>query len=191
MNINFNNVEEQSKKPKIQPGIYEVEITGVVEGKSNGGTPTIEMGFLTTNGQYEHVEKFPANPVVSAGKEKSALDITLSKLKHIATKVVTVEELSGVSSIEDYNKLLTGKKLRMKFTGEERPYNGNIYVNARIGFAPFAESLDTNPSMLVYNPNNSYDYKKAPAPTAGGLPGVPNGPLTLPTPPATKTASPF
>ena len=75
MNINFNGVQEQSTKPKMKPGIYEVEITGIVEGKANNGTPTIEMGFVTTNGQYEHTEKFAANPIVSAGKEKSALDM--------------------------------------------------------------------------------------------------------------------
>jgi hypothetical protein len=188
MNINFNGVQEQSTKPKMKPGIYEVEITGIVEGKANNGTPTIEMGFVTTNGQYEHTEKFAANPIVSAGKEKSALDITLTKLKHIATKVVTVDELAAVNSVDDYNKLLTGKQLRVKFIGEERFYNNNTYVNARIGFAPFAEPLETQPTQLTYNPNDSYDYKKAVVSPAGtGLPST--GPVVFKTP--VKSDLPF
>lgn len=180
MNINFNDVQEQVTKPKMQPGIYEVEITGVTETTGTNGNPVIVMGFVTTDGQYEHQEKFSAKSEKSPGKENSALDITLSKLKHIATKVTTPEELATVTSMDDYNKLLTGKQLRMKFTGEERWYNGNIYVNAKVGFAPFAEALSTTPTKLTYNQNNSYDYKKAPVPAT--MPGITGGPLTLPTP---------
>lgn len=190
MNINFSNVEETTVKPKLQPGIYEVEITGVTEDTGSNGNPVIIMGFVTTDGTYEHQEKLSAKSEKTPGKDKSALDITLSKMKHIATKVVSEDELSKVTSIEDYNKLLTGKQLRMKFSGEERWYNGNIYVNAKIGFPNFAETIDGTPTKLTYNPNNSYDYKKAPAPTA--MPGAVKGPLSLPTPPQPKaTTSPF
>lgn len=176
MNFNFTNVEESTQKPKLQPGIYEVEITGVTEGTSKSGQPTIEVGFVTTDGTYEHVEKMSANPVPSAGKEKSAQDVALSKILHIATKLVTREQIDAATTTEALNKLLTGKTLRMKFIGEESEYNGQIYVNTKLGFPTFAETIvKDEPTKLVYNPGNTYDYKKytKPAMMMPTIPGLP------------------
>lgn len=180
MELNFNGVVESTQKPKLQPGIHEVEITGVTDGTSKNGQPTIEIGFVTTNGQYEHLEKMSANPVPSAGKEKSALDVALSKITHIATKVVTREELEAANSTDKLNTLLTGKTLRMKFIGEESEYNNSTYVNTKIGFPTFAETIvEGEPTKLVFSKDNAWDYKplaKMPTPT---IPGVPTMQIRL------------
>jgi hypothetical protein len=163
--FNFSEAEEikvnESKPKRIKPGIHEVEITGVRVGTTSTGLPRLEIGFINANGET-HIEKFSLNSKVNPGKTKSGLDITMSKIKHIGTKVVSEEEINNAKTPEQLNALLTGKKLRIKFCGEEFIGEKGKSIKTIIGNGVFAESLDTNPSKLKFDENNIYDIRRIP-----------------------------
>lgn len=165
--FNFSNAEEikvnESKSKRIKPGIYQVEITGIKVGQTSTGLPRLEVGFITPEGET-HTENFSLNSKVNPGKTKSGMDITMSKIKHIGSKVVTEEQLNNAQTPEQLNALLTGKKLRMKFCGEEFIGQNGKVVKTVIGSGVFAESLEVpqDSTILKFDPNNVYDIKRIP-----------------------------
>lgn len=155
----------------IAPGISEVVITAInLPDVSYTGSPYLEMVFTDGTGKNAPI-RFYMNPEIREGAKKSALDISMSKIKHIATKVVTEAQIDAVTgnNINEYamnlSKLLINKKIRMKFVGTEvKGKDGKQnWFKAELGFAPFAESMATVPSKLTFDINGRFDMKRIPA----------------------------
>lgn len=165
--ISTQNVQEgKSMFPqRLEPGIHEVKITGVTSGNSaKAGTPFIELMFESAGGN--HRETFYM-------KEGDSMKISLEKIKHLATKVVTEAELDAISAktVPDYatklEALLKGKAVRIKLVGKEQinTKTGKMFVERSFGYYPFAEAMDAKHSALRFNMANASDYK--PLPKAG------------------------
>lgn len=167
--INLGQVKNTNQKVYPQVGIFETEILGFELGESKSGEPVIIGKFLQVDTDGEHIEQFPASEEIKPGKEYSPLDLTLSKLQHIAKACIgkAADSLSGENLEEFVNNLnaaLAGKVYRQKFVGEEKKSSkGNIFVITRIPLEkPMAESIDVpkEVSKLVFNPSNPKDLKK-------------------------------
>lgn len=168
--FNFASVEEKqvgggNSQKYIYPGIrHRVVIKNVTEGKTPGGTPFIEFELYSKEGGPETSRKFQFYT------SEKAIAKSMEKIKHIATKVVTEEELNNAKSVEELRDLLKGKVLRMKFTGEEyQNTSGEIKSRALIGLAPFAEAVEEGAAhppvadedtKLKFDDKNPYDFKK-------------------------------
>lgn len=164
MELNFANVIEESnnntqntenKKTKIKGfTIDEVTITGVVVVKNDNGKEHIEIGFVNSSGA-EHTEKLYMT-------EKS-MKYDLLKLYSIAKCVLGADKVSKTMNIDQYNALLSGRIVRIKFSAEEYlGTDGNTYTKATIGLYDFVESISTSKSDtgLTLDINNKYDYKR-------------------------------
>lgn len=168
--------EGKSQFPqRLDPGIHMVQIVDITSGVSAAKkTPYIEFTFENAYGN--HRETFYM-------KEGDSMKISLEKIKHLATKIVTEAELDAVAgnTVTDYAaglaKLLKGTLVRIKLVGKEQ-YNAakqKTYVERSFGFYPFAEnsSVPDAQTMLKYNPNNKSDYK--PLASASGASTDPMG----------------
>lgn len=168
--FNFKEVEEKesvggNSQKYIYPGIrHNVVIKDLKAGVNPNGTPFIEIFLYTKEGGPDTVKGFKF--YTSAG----ALPKTQEKLKHIATKVATLEQVEGAKTVEDLRDLLKGNSLRLKFIGREyKNSNGELKEAAEIGLAPFAEAIQEEAAYpvvadedtkLVYDKTNPYDFKK-------------------------------
>lgn len=160
----------------ITPGVHEVKLTKVEAGNSpNTGTPYLDFFFRKTEAGDD--VKDASFRIFYTEKTK---DTSESRVIHIMTKVVTRQQLDSIGktdSIEQYAKALNalgaGKQLRMKFTGKETVYQGNIKVLADLPLYPkFAEAtmlgaehpvVSAENSELTYDPEkNKYDLRKLP-----------------------------
>jgi hypothetical protein len=155
-NFNFSEVEvnEQVSKPRIKGfTIQEVMITGVVDSVAKSGGSQIEVGFINDAGE-EHTERMS----LSGGAKK----YTMIKLKHMMTKVSNEDTVNQVKNTDDINKILSGKRMRIKFTAEEfMDKNNNIRTKASIGLPSFAESIiEGKATELSLDKDNKFDYKK-------------------------------
>ena len=169
--FNFGEVEERenvgggNSQKYIYPGIrHHVVIKDVKAGKNANNTPFIELIMYTKEGGPEAARSF--NLYTSPG----ALPKTQEKLKHIATKVATLEEVEAARDVEALRDLLKGKSLRMKFIGREyKNSNGELKERAEIGLAPFAEAIEEGAAYpvvsdedtkLTFDKTNQYDFQK-------------------------------
>ena len=166
-------VKETQGGGYIKPGIHEVTIDSVTGGYSTTGTPKLTFKLYLKDGDSSKAQDF--NIFISEKSEEMAY----RKIKHIFTKVSTEENYNTVtgSTIEElaeqYDKILAGNSLRIKFTGEEYINSENkIKVRPGLGLPTFAEAIQpgssfpvvaSNESKLVYDSNNQYDYKKVAA----------------------------
>lgn len=159
------NVGGGNSQKYIYPGIrHHVVIKDVKAGKNANNTPFIELIMYTKEGGPETARSFTL--YTSPG----ALPKTQEKLKHIATKVATLEEVEAAKDVESLRDLLKGKSLRMKFIGKEyKNANGELKERADIGLAPFAEAIEEGAAYpvvsdedtkLTFDKNNSYDFEK-------------------------------
>lgn len=177
--FNLSEVEEKSAgngNLYIYPGIREVVINKWIHGKStNKGTPFIAVELTTVEGKA-------AGNVDPRSFEfyltDKTMKMTLSKIKHIVTKITTEEKFASKNPadeeemVEHLNDLTRGETLRIKFTGEERlNAKGEIKDNATIGLPDFAEAIQegakypvvpASESKLTFDKNNQYDFKKLP-----------------------------
>lgn len=173
----------------IEPGIHTVtvkEVKGVSE-----GTPYIQITF-EKEGKTADIRFY----MTDAAAEKS-----MQKLKHLANKIIKNADLENiVGNVEDLgfglNKKLSGKKVRVKFSGEE--VVGKVgedgkkkpnWFKSVIGLPAFAEAVINGAeyaavpeemSKLKFDPNNKYDMKRLEIPTSNeeletGLVPNPNG----------------
>jgi hypothetical protein len=160
MEFDFNTVEESKSnfKERLKPGIHVVMFLGIKEESTvePGKNPWIEVSVSNETG--EHTERGYTNSDVKAGKKRSAQDITLGNLKHIATKVVPADVLATVKNITDLGRVLTGKKFALKLRGEEtlKTDGVNTFIKAKWAFPPFAAS-PSNIDDLSFDPK--YDIK--------------------------------
>ena len=144
----------------IKPGIQENVVVHSIEGvEPEGKSPYLEVAFRLTNGTDQDLTK------VKFYMSESARPKSLEKIKHIATKLVTEEQIDAVTGDDlvtygaNLNRLLSGKAVReFKFIGEEYiNASGEVKVKATIGLPKFASR---EVGTLTYDKNNQYDYKK-------------------------------
>ena len=149
----FKGVEEIMGR--IQPGIEEAQITGVVDGTNDNGKYYLSLKFVTLDGAREHEERF----YFTTDKGER---ISLQRLKSILREVAGKEKADGEYTVEQLNAMLTGKKARWKFTGEEYEYNGDIRLRTQLAFSDFIESLNvkSEDSKLKFDENK--DIKRMP-----------------------------
>lgn len=158
-------VSEETGGEYIKPGIHNVTITEVTSKESDGvAAPSIFITFAQTDSNQKLNVQF-------AFSEKG-YKFALLKLKHMLTKVVdeaTVDAIEGKNVTElakAYNKILKGKTLNIKFTGKEIAgtsgkrnwWKAEIPIPRKNN--PFAETVGTNPTTLVWN--EKYDMKALP-----------------------------
>lgn len=173
--FDLTSVEEKERgnggKLYIYPGVLNVVIKNWEAVKANTGTDQIKLTLSTVeavenNTQADRDFYFP----MSEGAQK----YSMLKIKHIVTKVTKADNLKVVSTIDELAQLLNSitknRKLRMKFSGEERLNGeGKVVTKALLGLPDFAEA--THPgaeyepvadqdSKLKFDPNNQYDLKK-------------------------------
>lgn len=163
--MKFDEIKEDVRESKyIVPGVHEPVVILGFEKPEDKNYFTVKFGYmlqeLNTNWYISQERKAEDKP--------TALEVSLKKAKHLGIEVLTDEEKSTITSdtelglLETILKKCVGRKLRMKFIGEEfLREDGSIGVRTKIGFAPFAEKLD-KPCSLRFDLNNAYDYKKIP-----------------------------
>lgn len=166
MSYNTKGIVEGGKY--IRPGISEVVLASVEGNEPEGTGHFLELKFRLPNSEETTGIRLYMG-------EKSQ-DISMSKLKHMATKIVTETALNGVEANDlvsygaKLNKILSGKKIRMKFIAKEyRNAKGEVKVKPDIPMKYFAEAIiegaeypavSAAQSQLTYDPNNQYDYIK-------------------------------
>ncbi len=187
MGYTFNDVEEAKSKfkPTLNPGIHEVVILGkeLKEPEDPTKSSYFLVKFANIEGTREANIKFYINDVLKDGKTKTALDISLGNVKHIANNCnlndTEKTRIKGVDKISLLDSMLTaciGKPYRQKFTGEEYIDKDNrVQVKVSIGFPNFAENINVpaNESKLLFKSTDNYDYRRVPVPVAEemSLPG--------------------
>jgi hypothetical protein len=155
--FNFSDVQAGSSvKPSIKPGVHENVTIGTISSETTpNGKSVVRVPFSLDNG---------ADLNIDMSMEGNAPQYTMRKLKHLMTKVADETLVNSASTIQDINKILSGKKLRIKFTGEEyvSQRDGKVYVKTVLGLPNFAEPMTITPEMsaLTYNPNIEYDLKR-------------------------------
>jgi hypothetical protein len=163
MEYNFNEVEVSEGLSYITPGVVDCKIESIEDGVMPWGDniPSVEVTVESTTGAT-HTEKFNMSPIAKEGK-RSPQSWSIERLKSLGTKIVSEEEFNKCSSTSDIATALVGKSVRIKFVGREYEANdGSIKSATDFGFRWFAESIDTNPSRLTYDPNNNWDFKRLP-----------------------------
>jgi len=166
--FNFENVDDNvstGERQYIYPGIYNnvvIKKVSHVEKPENGGAPYIELELYAKAGGPDNSKAFRLYT------SERALEGSMKRLKHLAKRVATEQEVNSIKSIEDFNDLLRGRSVRMKFCGEQYEYNGEVKEKATIGYLPFAEAIEEGAAVpvvadedtqLTYDKNNKYDFK--------------------------------
>lgn len=166
--MSFNTKEIVEGGKYIRPGVNEVVLDSIEGCEPQGMGHYLSLKFRLPNSE-------DTTEVRLYMGEKSQ-DMSMSKLTHIATKMVTRNELNNISADDlisygaKLNKILSGKKVRMKFIAKEyRNAKGDVKVKPDIPLKYFAEAIidgaeypavATNQSQLSYDPTNQYDYIK-------------------------------
>jgi hypothetical protein len=154
----------------IAPGIHVVKIMEIKGEEPDGFAPRLIFTFATADKKTADVNLYMS---------EAAQTRSMEKLLHIATKVVTrdaVDAVGGNSLAEfgnNLNGLLAGKKLRMKFIGNEIAGKDGKqnWFKADLGLPTFAEAceagaehpaLSDEESKLTFDENNKWDMKRLP-----------------------------
>lgn len=144
-------------------GLKDVKITNIEAKEAEGNIkPSVFINFQELGTEKTLQVRFPFS--------ENAKSYSLRKIKHLATKLVTEEEIDkiNVQTVTEYagelNRLLANKDIRVMFEAEE--INGQIngknnWLKSVIGFPPFAEPIGTTPSGLKFDPNKH--IKRLPA----------------------------
>ena len=130
----------------IYPGVRNnVKIVKWAAGKSAQGTDYVSVFLQTKQGKEANVEPTEFRFYVS----EKALPTSLSKIKHIVTKVATEEKFASVQPsnvtelVEHLNDVSRGGVLRMRFNGEQYVNSaGEVKEKAVIGLPEFAEAIE-------------------------------------------------
>jgi hypothetical protein len=171
----------------IYPGIkHHVIIKNVKTGKSANETPFIEIEMYTKEGGPDTSRSFKFYT------SEKAVKMSMEKIKHIATKVATADEVNAAKDLEALRDLLKGKALRMKFVGREyRNSNNELKEAAEIGLAPFAEAIEEGAehapvadedTQLTFDKDNEYDMvrlKESPESAPKQSPGASSTPWSV------------
>ena len=151
----FKGVEEIMGR--IQPGIEEAQVTGVTDGTNDNDKYFLAIKFVSLDGAKEHEERFYFT------SEKGER-ISLQRLKSMLRELIGKDKAEGEYSLDQLNAMLTGKKARWKFVGEEYEYNGEIRMRTQLAFSNFVEPLTVpkEESKLKFDKNR--DIKLMPTP---------------------------
>jgi hypothetical protein len=143
----------------IKPGVHEVTIAEVTGDTPEGKSPYVMFKFVDKEGKAADIRFY-----LSTGAVKRSLE----KIVHLGTKLVTREQIDATDAdtATEYganlNKLLRGKKVRIKFSGEQvQGTNGKPnWFKAVIGLPAFAEEIEVSPSKLKFDENSKWDMKR-------------------------------
>ncbi len=169
--------EGKSQFPsRLEPGIHDVKIQSIIGGVSTlKKTPYVEITFENAYGNHRETFYF-----AKTGKSQ---EISLEKIKHLATKVISEDELNAISAadVNEYaaklNVALVNKSVRIKLSGEEEinTKTQKTFVNRKFNFYPWAEStaVPLAQTKLKFNKDNVGDYKPlSKASAASAVPGA-------------------
>lgn len=149
----FKGVEEIMGR--IQPGIEEAQITGVTDGTNDNGKYYLSIKFVTLDNNREHEERFYFTT------EKGER-ISLQRIKSLIRELVGADKADGEYTLEQLNAMLTGKKGRFKFVGEEYEYDGDVRMRTQLAFSSFVESLKISKEDSKLKFDNTRDIKTLP-----------------------------
>jgi len=172
----FNDIEEAQStfKPTLNPGIHEVIILGAELKTPEDVTKSkyVLVKYTNIEATREANIKFYVNDDLKPGKTKTALDISLGNVKHIAnncnltdTDKAKIKGNNKLELLESMINICIGKPYRQKFVGEEYiDKEGKVQVKVGIGFPNFAENIHVaqNESKLLFKETDHYDYKRLP-----------------------------
>ena len=133
MKFGFSDVEEV--KGRVEPGIEDVQITGVKSDTNDNGKDFLGVDMVSLDGNREHTERFYFTT-------EKGIKISLQRIKSLLKTVVGEEKAGNEYSEDQLNALLTGTKVRLKFVGEEYTNNeGDLRMRTQLGFSAFSESI--------------------------------------------------
>lgn len=154
MDLSFENVKESKSNfpTRLAPGKHDTEIAGIKDTKPDdpNRSPYIEWCFLNDDG--EHRERFYMS--------EAAAPISLGKMKHLALQCVTEKQLNKCANTSDMERLLTGKKVRIKLCGEEIQGEKSNFIKSKFGWPPFAEKISIAEEKSTLKFNESVDVKR-------------------------------
>jgi len=141
----FENVEEV--KSRIDPGVEEIQFTGVVSGINDNQKEYLEFGVVSIDGSRDHTERFYFTT-------EKGIKISLQRIKSILKVVLGDEKAKGNYDVSELNAMLSGKKARVLFASEEYEYNGEVRAKTSFAFSGFIEALSVSKedSKLKFNP---------------------------------------
>lgn len=163
--ITFGFADVEEIKGRIDPGVEECTILGVAHETSENGKAYVKVSIVSNDANREHTERLYVTT------EKGTA-MTLKRLKSLIRDCVGEDKSNGSYNIEQLNKMLAGKQVRLKFVGEEYLNNNDeVSVRVNLAFSGFSEpiSVPAASTKLKYNPSNKYDYKKLPIEPNKGL----------------------
>jgi len=172
--FNLNEVQENvggGNGLYIYPGVKNVTINGWSHDVNANGKPFVEVELTTVEAMKEGKEN--ASKKFQFYMSDAASVRSMEKIKHIVTKVTTADKITSQPDIAAFTQMLNnitkGKSLRVKFSGEEYEYNGEVKEAARINLPPFAEAINQGAeyppvadadTKLTFDKTNQYDFKK-------------------------------
>ncbi len=159
--------KKEFKSKFIAPGIHEVKITSITTVEPGGASsPYFMFTFENKEAQTADVKFYYSDAAVKK---------TMTKIRHMATKITSADEIDAVTGknypeyAKNLSRMLVGKWLRIKFTGEE--IRGGLkedgtrkdnWYKAGIGLPTFAEGIAQLPTKLVFDSTNQYDIRRLP-----------------------------
>lgn len=181
--FDFQNAElnKNSYKETIKPGIHVVKITNVTNGVSaQKQAPFLEFTAESIDGSAELKQQYYLSTTVNPGKQKSAWDISKNAILSlvVATHGLDVQGLSvdqmteaakakipSAKSAEELAQklamLFVGKEFRLKVNGEEKiSQKGTKYVASNFANGVFCESSKSAETKLVFSADKN--IKKLP-----------------------------
>jgi hypothetical protein len=167
MSFSFKNTQEdQSNSQYVRPGIQEVDIKeiyyqpigpNVKEGQKPENS-TVEKGVFvltTKDGASFNYDVLNPDSPEKAEKMMKRMMHFLSKtgksseVEALKAKIQTIEAKDFKELIDIFSKRFTGKSVRIKFVATER--SGKYYTSVPNFLSGWAESVDVNPSKLIWD----------------------------------------
>ena len=172
--FDFQNAElnKNSYKETIKPGIHVVKITSVTNGVSaQKQAPFLEFTVESIDGSAELKQQYYLSTTVNPGKQKSAWDISKNAILSLVAASNSLDEetakskMPSAKSAEELAQklamLVVGKEFRLKVNGEEKiSQKGTKYVASNFANGVFCESSKSAETKLVFSADKN--IKKLP-----------------------------
>ena len=172
--FDFQNAElnKNSYKETIKPGIHVVKITSVTNGVSaQKQAPFLEFTAESVDGSAELKQQYYLSTTVNPGKQKSAWDISKNAILSLVAASNSLDEetakskMPSAKSAEELAQklamLIIGKEFRLKVNGEEKiSQKGTKYVASNFANGVFCESSKSAETKLVFSADKN--IKKLP-----------------------------
>ena len=157
LTFDFTQVEEakSSFTQKLTPGLHAVKITAIEEVTPEDTTKSPYVSVTMENKDGQHEQRF----FMSEG----ARPHSLSKLKHLFIAALGSEtEVSKLTSLEVIQRVVVGKSLWVKLSGEEKVKSdgSGTYVRTQITWAPFAEKYVQGQQPTTLKFSEKYDISR-------------------------------